>query len=443
MAPPAWGFIREPFSGAWQRKRSEWVGDVLTNSAVYACVSLISTDIAKLRIKLVKQDVDGIIWDETASNAFTPVLTKPNHYQNRIQFVQQWIISKLVHGNAYILKERDNRGVVVALYVLHPERCRPLITQGGEVYYSVSQDTLSGVITGGITVPASEIIHDMMTALYHPLVGISPIRACALAANQAIKIQEHSERFFRNGANPGGILTAPGLIPQETADRIKREWEARYTGENVGRVAVLGDGLTYAGMSVNAVDAQLIEQLKWTSEDVAACFHVPAYMIGAGPPPVHANVQASNQQYYSQCLQGLIEALELCLDEGLGLNQVQGKTYGTEVDLDGLLRMDTATQVTAAVAGISGGLIAPNEGRRKLDLPPVPGGDTPYLQQQNYSLSALSKRDAKEDPFGTAKPPAPPTDVPALPAPIKAVGEDTRGVFAATLAKELELDLAA
>jgi phage portal protein BeeE len=48
--------------------------------------------------------------------------------------------------------------------------------------------------------------------------------------------------------------------------------------------------------------------------------------------------------------------------------------------------------------------MAPDEGRAKLNLPPVPGGKYPYLQQQNYSLEALAKRDAS-DPF--AAPPAP------------------------------------
>jgi phage portal protein BeeE len=58
--------------------------------------------------------------------------------------------------------------------------------------------------------------------------------------------------------------------------------------------------------------------------------------------------------------------------------------------------------------GIKAGLLSPDEGRRDLDLPPVPGGNTPYLQQQNYSLAALAKRDAQENPFGASKPePAP------------------------------------
>ena len=41
----------------------------------------------------------------------------------------------------------------------------------------------------------------------------------------------------------------------------------------------------------------------------------------------------------------------------------------------------------------------PNEARAEIGLQPVAGGDTPYLQQQNYSLAALAKRDAKDDPF--------------------------------------------
>jgi phage portal protein BeeE len=89
--------IREPFAGAWQRNIDLRPQNVLTHSALYACVTLIASDIGKLRIKLVQQDDDGI-WSETESAAFSPVLRKPNHYQNRIKFVEQWILSKLIHG---------------------------------------------------------------------------------------------------------------------------------------------------------------------------------------------------------------------------------------------------------------------------------------------------------------------------------------------------------
>ena len=131
-------------------------------------------------------------------------------------------------------------------------------------------------------------------------------------------------------------------------------------------------------------------------------------MVGIGPAPTYNNIEALSQQYYSQCLQNLIECIELLLDRGLSL----ANDLGTELDLDNLIRMDTATRVKAAADAIGSGAMSPNEARfRYFDLGPVTGGETPYLQQQNYSLLALSKRDSQADPFGSASP------VPALPEP--------------------------
>ena len=150
---------------------------------------------------------------------------------------------------------------------------------------------------------------------------------------QGLNIQNNSTKFFANGSNPGGVLTAPGTINDETAKRLKDYWEQNYTGKNVGRIAVLGDGLKYEPMMVNAVDADLINQLKWSAETVCSCFHVPPYMIGIGPQPTYNSIEALNQQYYSQCLQTLIEAIEALLDDGLGLTQITTHDYETEFDL--------------------------------------------------------------------------------------------------------------
>lgn len=400
-----WPIVREPFAGAWQKNKELSRETILAYSAVYACVTLIASDIAKIGLRLVEQDGDGI-WSTTESSAFSPVLRKPNQFQNKIKFIEQWVISKLIHGNTYVFLERDNRQVVVAMYVLDALRCKPLVAPNGDVYYDLRKDNIAGIEPDALIVPASEIIHDVMVPLYHPLCGVSPITACGLAASQGLAIQNNSTKFFENGAQPGGILTSPHTIPDTTAERLKKEWNERYSGQNAGKTAVLGDGLEYKPISVTSRDSQLIEQLKWSAETVCSCFHVPPYMIGVGPMPTYNNIEALNQQYYTQCLQSLIESIEALLDDGLGLSKVPNRMLGTEFDLDDLLRMDTATKVKTVADGIGAGFLMPNEGRKKFDLKPVVGGDTPYLQQQNFSLSALAKRDALDDPFGTAKPPA-------------------------------------
>lgn len=389
-----WWSVLESYAGAWQQNVEIKYDSVLSNHADFACRTLIASDISKLRIKLVVKDSDGI-WSETSNPAYSPVLRKPNHFQNRIQFMEAWVLSKLQKGNAYVLKQRDGRGVVVKLYVLDPALVTPLVSEDGSVFYQLGKDPLGG-IEGAIIVPAREIIHDRFNCFFHPLVGLSPIFAGGLAAMQGLAIQNDSTLFFQNGAQPGGVLTAPGSIAQDTADRLKAYWDANFAGKNSGKVAVLGDGLKYEAMKAKAVDAQLIEQLKWSAEVVCSTYHVPPYKIGVGTMPTYNNIQSLNVEYYSQCLQVLIEAIELCLDEGLGMTE----NIGTELDTENLLRMDSVTQME--MLDKSKGIMTPNEQRKRLELTPKPGGDSPMLQQQNFSLEALAKRDSQADPFAKA-----------------------------------------
>lgn len=396
--------IREPYTGAWQRNAEVRMDTVLTYAAVFACTTLIMGDIGKLCLRLVAQDDDGI-WSEIENPAFSPVLRRPNRYQNRSQFIETWVASKLNSGNAYILKQRDKRQVVTALYVLDPLRVIPLVASDGAVYYELKRDDISG-IPELITVPASEIIHDRFNALFHPLVGLSPIFACSVAAQQGLSIQNNSNKLFANGSIPGGVLTAPGAISDATATRLKEYWDTNFTGDNVGKVAVLGDGLKYDGMAYNAVDMQLIEQLKMTGEMVCWCYHVPPYLVDIGPPPPYANVEPLIQKYYSQCLQTHTNGIEMTLDEGLGLGKQFGNAYGTEFDIDDLMWMDAISRGNAAKNGI-GGPLSPNEARKKYyGLGPVDGGDTPILQQQYWPIDQLAQRAVPAIPVTPTQPPA-------------------------------------
>ncbi|EOP3388577.1 phage portal protein, partial [Escherichia coli] len=123
----------------------------------------------------------------------------------------------------------------------------------------------------------------------------------------------------------------------------------------------------------------------------------PAYKIGVGQPPSSDNVEALEQQYYSQCLQTLIESIELLLDEALET----GENESTEFDVTTLLRMDSERRMKTLGDAVKNTLLTPNEARKRENLPPLAGGDALYLQQQNYSLEALSRRDAREDPFAS------------------------------------------
>lgn len=385
--------VNEPFTGAWQRNQELKTTDLLSYHAVFACVTLISGDVGKLRF-YPKRLKDGVL-TITKSKA-TRIFKKPNNLQTWQQFAEQWINSKTKRGNTYVWKQRDIFGDVYQLHVLNPDRVQTLIADNGEVFYQIARDKLFNIDTDTV-MPASEIIHDRFNCLYHPLVGLSPITACAVSAQQGIAIQGNAITFFKNGSRPSGVLSVPQAISVDKARELKAQWQETHGGANQNGIAVLGDGAKYDVISMSSNDAQLLEQLKLTGEVVCSVFHVPPFKVGLGSIPAGQKVSDLNEIYYSDCLQHYIEAIENLLDVELELEA----GIEVEADLTSLIRMDSSSQIDYLSKGTASGIIAPNEARAKIGLLPVVGGDSPLMQQQNYSLEALAKRDNQDDPFNT------------------------------------------
>lgn len=387
--------IREPYTGAWQDNAEITIDTALTNPTVFRCCSLIAGDISKTPLRLVQVDANGV-WTPTTSNAFSPVLRKPNRYQTIGQFIECWVFSKLLYGNAYVLKGYDDRGVVDEMHVLDARNITPLVAPDGSVYYQLQRSDLAGLGDGEqLAAPARDVMHDRWNCAFHPLVGISPLYGCGADAIMANLIRSTSSEFFSKGGRPSGVLSAPTQIDDATANRLSARWHAL----GPGKTAIVDNGMKYQDIGSTAVDSQLTEQREGTVATIAGCFGVPVSYVDSTKQPPYANSEATQRQYHAQCLQVHMVGIENTLDEGLALPV----PYGTEFDLDALIWMDTDTRVKAAREAIGAGMTI-NEARIKFyGLPPVEGGDTVYLQQQMFSLAALAERDANM----AAPPPSP------------------------------------
>lgn len=395
---PIFSFIREPFAGAWQKNMEVRNETVLSYYAVFSCITLIASDISKMSPSIQAKDSNGI-WKDVSDKNFDKLIVKPNQFQNTLQFFETWMNSKLSRGNTYVMKIKNNTGQIIELRILDPDKVVPLVADDGSVFYQISPDNISGLPTQ-VTVPAREIIHDRFNCLFHPLVGVSPIYACGLAAMQGKHIQESSAFFFKNGGKPSGVITIPGSVDAAKAKEIKEAWDAGYTGDNAGKTGLLSGGAEYQAITMSAVDAETVAQQKLSAEMVCSAFHVPAYKAGVGEIPSSDNVEALEQQYYAQCLQVLIEQIEALLKETFDLDA----TKRVELDIGALLRMDSERRIKTLGEAVKNTIKTPNEARRSENLPPLPGGDALYLQQQNFSLEALARRDASDDPFSKTTP---------------------------------------
>jgi len=393
--------VRESYPGGWQQNCELRAGGPV-NSAVFACVVVISQDVGKLPAHVYRTRPNGG-QDVAADHPLNDLLQKPNPYQTRQDFIQQLIAITLLQGNGYAWIERDARGKPVAMHPLATSRVTPRVTDEGDVYYDLTKPTLAGGGTTeqAVTVPASEIIHHRVITFGSPLVGVSPLMAAALSSALGTRIMQQSEQFFLNASRPGGVLSGPKKIERDTAKWLKEQWEENYSGTRAGRTAVLGDGIEWKPMSTTATDSQLIEQLRYTVEDVARVYRVPGFLLGELGKVTYRNSEQLMRTYYSGCLQAQIEALEARLGDAFGLRD----PLAVEFDLDALLRTDIDVRYAAYKDGLQSGFMTINEVRKLEGLPPVDGGDVPYLQQQYWPLGAW--QDAQSNAPPSAKGPAP------------------------------------
>lgn len=400
-----WPIVREPYTGAWQLNDPMTTESALSTPSAFAVVSRIASDISKIAPPLLLEQDDNGFWTETTNSAYTPVLRRPNRYQTSQQFHERVVLSLLLHGNAYVLKSRDARGVVNALYLLEPSRVKVLVAPDGAVYYELQPNDLAGIPNDAppVVVPARELIHMRWNCLFHDLMGISPLYALSGVVTQAQTIQANSTTFFGKGGRPAGVLIAPTKLDPLSAQRIKADAANWKTGEQL----VLENGMKYEPVSTTAVQSQLIEQLGWTEEKICEVFGMPISILNSAKQPPYANAEASQLQYKSECLEVHLTTIANGWTEGLELPSY----LKIEFDDTLLIWMDTATRTNAAKVAIVAGM-SPNEVRATyFGLGPVPGGELPYLQQQNWPVSTLAERD--------------PPSVPAAPQPQPSVDEPT------------------
>lgn len=415
LPPLSHGYVHEPHSGAWQQ--NIWChgpGDPTNFSAVFACVQIISTDVAKLT-PIVYRRLENGTAEPHPNHPAQRVLLNPNEHQTHVDFFQQLMSSVLLAGPAYVYLERDDRNVISSMHLFDPYRTAPVLASDGSVFFDVGysgmpvayEEELEGEwLAGRAVIPARDVMfHRELTAVGHPLIALSPLRAALISAMTGSIIQGHQQNFFENMSRTSGVLTAPHKISKELADRLRIEWEQNFKAGSMGRVAVLGEGLDWKPLSLSAVDSQLMDSLKWTVADVARCFRVPDYMLGLAAGGNTGRTGELLINYYHQALAARLRALEARLAVAFDFPP---NVY-LEFDMSELMRPSFTDRMAAYKNAQNSGVYSINELRRMEELAPVEGGDEPLVQVQYVPLSVLAQRQtAGTSPRATTPQPSTP-----------------------------------
>jgi HK97 family phage portal protein len=135
-------------------------------------------------------------------------------------------------------------------------------------------------------------------------------RALAASMQTAPQLQATTAQFMANSVRPSGALTSEQRISPDNAERFKQEWQATYSAEGKGKVAVLHSGLEFKPLSLlTGEDLQIIAHREFSVQDVARIFAVPLFVLGDATRATCASARESSRQFAMQALAPWVYAI--------------------------------------------------------------------------------------------------------------------------------------
>lgn len=337
----------------------------LAISAVYACVNLIARNLATLPLSVYKASGEASVKNSTHPLHWL-LHDQPNPAMTSFDWRCATFANDLLWGNAFTWIQRDVTGKPMALYPLRSDRMTVEVG-GADVQYVYRTGSRQ------VSYDASEIIHHKHFTL-DGVMGISPIEQARRTLQMSQAVEQFGTALFQNGARPSGVLSHPGQLSAEAAQKLRENFDRVYSGpDKAGKLIVLEEGLAYSQISINPVDAQFLESRKFSISEVCRIFGVPEALVGQIDRPTYGSLADMKDHFLTFTLLPIIKSFEQSLNAKVF---GAGSQHYAKLNFDGFLRADQKTRFEAYKLGREMGVYSVNDIRRLEEMSDVDGGDT-------------------------------------------------------------------
>ncbi len=352
-ADPSWGAISAGLGApaAVTARASENI------SAVYACTSAISSALAYIPALVYRRDAQGNRIE--AGNHALARLTRQgvNAQMTWPEFIEHLVASALLAGNGLAEIITNQRGQVAGLEFIPWSRVSVEYLASGRLAYDIADPLGKGRAKRLLQ---GEVLH-LRDRTDDGLIGRSRLSRAGETVAGVAAANTFARGFLDRGGYPSGVLSYPGVMNAETKAEIQRGFAARHTGtQNVGRVLVLDNGLTWTTAAISPEDAELLESRKFGIEEICRLFQVPPPLVQDYSHNTFTNSETAGRWFAQFTLAPWARKLEaefarsvFPANSGLEL----------EFDLSGFLRGDPKTRWDAHKIAIETGVLDADEVR--------------------------------------------------------------------------------
>lgn len=304
---------------------------------------------------------------------FAALLRRPNPRTTSYRLFESLVADMGVYDVACWLKMRGDDGLS-SLVRLPPNRIAPV----GDSWMWADAVRFTGT-KSRVDIPVDQLVLFHGYAPTDATWGVSPIETLRQVLAEEFEASRSRVQLWRNGMRFSGHIERPPASPwsADAKERFKEGLRAVYTGggSEAGGTPIFEDGMKFVPGGVTPQQAQYLETRKLTREEVAAAYHIPPPMVGVLDNATFSNIEEQHRNLYQDTLGPWLQMIEQEIDLQLIPEfDTSGKIY-VEFNLAEKLRGTFEEQSRSLQASIGRPWMTANEGRARMNLPQIAGGD--------------------------------------------------------------------
>lgn len=326
---------------------------------LYAIVDRITTAYSQVEWHLYRSAPSGRPEDrvEVTSHAALDLWNQPNRFMTGQQFRESTQQHEELTGEQWWVPTlHEPSGLPLELWFTRPDRMEPIPDPteflAGYLYRSPSGEQ--------VPLGVDEVIMLRRPNPLDPYRGWGAVQTILTDMDATRASAEWNAAFFRNSAQPGGIVEVDRRLGDDEFDEFRERWAAQHKGvANAHRVAVLENGLKWQDRSFSMRDMQFTELRDASREIIREALGFPKPMLGTVDDANRANMEAADVMFARWLIRPRLQRTREALNTRL-LPMYGPTARGLEFDFEDPVAEDVESEIMQLTArsGAAAALVA-------------------------------------------------------------------------------------
>lgn len=256
---------------------------------VYLAVRRKMRDLASAPLRVMRQGPDNTETAVPRDHPLARLLRDINPWLTTPQLIRLTSMYLDLTGNAFWLLYRNRFGVVREIYPINPFAVRIFSTPTALVgFYELWHLGGPKRVRAWTPEHPGDLLHFALEnptsdydAMFPSPWGVGPLEAAWTLVITDTDAVTWNRSLVKNDGRPTGLLTSEQDVEEEEAQEAAEAFRTAYGGpENAGRLLVLGKGLKYQRLALDARQLDYVDSREALREEILAAFGVNSAILG-------------------------------------------------------------------------------------------------------------------------------------------------------------------